>query len=245
MSGKVYLIGGGPGDPELLTVKAVKILRQADAVLYDALVGEELKGLFRADAEVIDVGKRASNHTYPQDEINRMLVELSRKHRIVARLKGGDPYVFGRGGEEAEELVNQGVEVEVVPGITSAIAVPAAAGIPVTHREYASSVTIITGHEDPAKGETALDFRALASMSGTLVILMGVSRLADNVKALLDNGKSPDTPVAIIEKGTTPDQRVTTGTLGDIVDVAAGEDVKAPAVIVIGDVVWVREALKR
>lgn len=243
MRGKVYLIGTGPGDPDLLTVKAVKILKQADVILYDALVSEGIRELFPPEAELIDVGKRADKHTYPQAEINRMLVDLARKYRTVARVKGGDPYVFGRGGEEAEELAKTGIAVEVVSGISSAIAAPASAGIPVTFRGYASSVTIITGHEDPTKGESALNFKALASLQGTLVILMGIKRLEDNVKALIDNGKSPVTPVAIIESGTTEHERVTTGTLSTIVEIARERNVEAPAVIVVGEVVRLRDVL--
>ncbi|HMK45872.1 MAG TPA: uroporphyrinogen-III C-methyltransferase [Methanocella sp.] len=243
MKGKVYLIGAGPGDPELLTLKAARILREADIIMYDALVGQEIKKLFGPSAELIDVGKRANHHTYPQEEINRMLVERSKKHSIVARLKGGDPYVFGRGGEEAEELAKHGIDFEVIPGITSAIAVPAMAGIPVTHRDWASSLTIITGHEDPTKGGSALNFKSLAALDGTLVILMGVSRLGDNVKMLLDCGKSPETPVAIIEKGARPGQRVTVGTLDTIVRLASERSIEAPAIFVMGDVVRMRDIL--
>jgi uroporphyrin-III C-methyltransferase len=227
----------------LLTRKAEQILKNADVILYDALVSDEIRELFSKNAKLIDVGKRADNHTYPQGEINRMLVEQARDHVTVARIKGGDPYVFGRGGEEAEELIKNGIDVEVIPGITSAIAAPAYAGIPVTHREYASSLTIITGHEDPTKGESALNFKALASIKGTIVILMGIKRLKDNVETLISNGKSPDTPVAIIEKGTTPEQRVTTGTLGTIVDISNEKGVEAPAIIVIGDVVSLQKVL--
>jgi uroporphyrin-III C-methyltransferase len=243
MTGKVYLVGAGPGSVDLLTIRAVKVLQDANVILYDALVGEDVKKLFPAEAQLIDVGKRADNHTVPQEEMNRMLVDLARKYRTVVRVKGGDPYVFGRGGEEAEALAKEGIKVEVVPGISSAIAAPASAGIPVTFRGYASSVTIMTGHEDPTKGAAALDFKALASLQGTLVILMGIQRLGDNVKALLDNGKSPDTPVAIIERGTTRDERVTAGTLGTIVALAEKHKVDAPAVIVIGEVVRLREVL--
>lgn len=245
MTGKVYLLGAGPGDPELITVKAVRILKEADVILYDALVGPGIQQYFNPAAELIDVGKRADKHTVPQGEMNQMLVEQARKHKIVARLKGGDPYVFGRGGEEAEELVKNDIPFEVVPGITSVISVPASASIPVTHRDWSSSLTVITGHEDPTKGESALNFRSLAAMNGTLVILMGVSRLGDNVKALLDNGKPADTPVAIIEKGTTPEQRVTTGTLGTITGIAEKRNVEAPAIVVIGNVVKMHEVLQR
>ncbi|HEY3272737.1 MAG TPA: uroporphyrinogen-III C-methyltransferase [Methanocella sp.] len=245
MSGKVYLVGAGPGSVDLLTIRAVKALQDADVILYDALVGDDIKKLFPPEATVIDVGKRADNHTVPQAEMNRMLVDLARKYETVVRVKGGDPYVFGRGGEEAETLAKEGIEVEVVPGISSAIAVPASAGIPVTFRGYASSVTVLTGHEDPTKGTTALDFKALAALQGTLVILMGIKRLEENVRALMDNGKSPETPIAIIENGTTKDERTTVGTLGTIVALAEERKVEAPAVIVIGEVVRLREVLGR
>lgn len=245
MTGKVYLVGAGPGSADLLTVRALKVLQSADVILYDALIGEDIKRLFPPGAAVIDVGKRADNHTVPQGELNQMLVDLAREYKTVVRLKGGDPYVFGRGGEEAEALAKAGIAVEIVPGISSAIAAPASAGIPVTFRGYASSVTIMTGHEDPAKGATALDFKTLAALQGTLVILMGIKRLEDNVQALLANGKSPGTPVAIVESGTTDGERVTVGTLGTIVALAKERGVEAPAVIVIGEVVRLREALGR
>jgi|SRR5271157_115154 len=243
--GKVYLVGAGPGDPELMTRKAERLLKEADVILYDALVGEGIRELFPAGTKLIDVGKRADSHTYPQEEINRMLVDLASKYKRIVRLKGGDPYVFGRGGEEAEALKKAGIDVEVVPGITSAIAVPEYAGIPVTHRGYSSTVTFITGHEDPAKGESALNFKALAQMKGTVVILMGVSRLEENVGALLANGKPSRTPVAIIERGTTSKERITAGTLGNIVGLAELRGVKSPAIIVIGEVVELRSVLKR
>lgn len=243
-NGKVYLVGAGPGDPELLTRKAERLLKEADIILYDALVGEGIKTLFPQGVKLVDVGKRADKHTYPQDEINSMLVDLAAHYKRIVRLKGGDPYVFGRGGEEAEALRKAGIEVEVVPGITSAIAVPEHAGIPVTHRGCASAVTFITGHEDPTKGESEINFKALAQMRGTIVILMGVSRLKDNVEALLAGGKPRGTPVAIIERGTTKKERVTAGTLGNIVGLAELREVHSPAVIVIGEVVRLRSVLK-
>lgn len=242
--GKVYLVGAGPGDPELLTRKAERLIKEADLILYDALVGEGIKELSPPGVKLIDVGKRADNHAYPQEEINQMLVDLAPQYRTVVRLKGGDPYVFGRGGEEAEALAKAGIEFETVPGITSAIAVPEHACIPVTHRGYASSVTIITGHEDPTKGESALNFKALAGMRGTIVILMGIKRLKDNVDALLANGKPADTPVAIIERGTTAGERLTVGTLGTIVNLAGMHGVEAPAIVVVGEVVGVRKLLQ-
>ncbi|MFA4934808.1 MAG: uroporphyrinogen-III C-methyltransferase [Candidatus Methanoperedens sp.] len=237
MTGKVYLVGSGPGDPELLTIKAKRLIESAEVVLYDQLPGEAILNMLPESAEKIDVGKYAGNHKLSQWQINELLVKRAKEGMLVVRLKGGDPYLFGRGGEEAQALVKEGVEVEVVPGITSAIAVPAYAGIPITHRDYASMVTFITGHEDPDKEDSALDWELLARFQGTLVILMGVSMLPRNVKELVKHGKSIDTPVAVIERGTRPDQRVTIGTLADIVGLCKQRKVKAPAITVIGDVV--------
>ncbi|MDP2767388.1 MAG: uroporphyrinogen-III C-methyltransferase [Candidatus Methanoperedens sp.] len=237
MTGKVYLVGSGPGDPELLTIKAKRLIESAEVILYDQLPGEAILNMLPGSAERIDVGKYAGKHKLSQWQINELLVNRAKEGHIVVRLKGGDPYLFGRGGEEAQALAREGVEVEVVPGITSAIAVPAYAGIPVTHRDYASMVTFITGHEDPKKEDTALDWEVLARFPGTLVILMGVSTLPRNVKELIKHGKSIDTLVAVIERGTRPDQRVTIGTLADIVGLCKQRKVKAPAVTVIGDVV--------
>ncbi len=244
-TGKVYLVGSGPGDPELLTLKAKRLIESAEVILYDQLPGEAILCMLPESAERIDVGKYAGNHKLSQWQINELLIIRAKEGKIVVRLKGGDPYLFGRGGEEAQALVREGIEVEVVPGITSAIAVPAYAGIPITHRDYASMVTFITGHEDPTKGEIALDWELLAKFEGTLVILMGVSMLEHNVKELLKYGKSIDTPVAVIERGTRPDQRVTTGTLGDIVGICRQRKVKAPAITVIGDVVKLHRELAR
>ncbi len=237
MTGKVYLVGSGPGDPELLTIKAKRLIESAEVILYDQLPGKAILNMLPESAERIDVGKYAGKHELSQWQINELLVNRAKEGHIVVRLKGGDPYLFGRGGEEAQALAREGVEVEVVPGITSAIAVPAYAGIPVTHRDYASMVTFITGHEDPKKEDTALDWEVLARFPGTLVILMGVSMLPRNVKELIKHGKSIDTLVAVIERGTRPDQRVTIGTLADIVGMCKQRKVKAPAVTVIGDVV--------
>ncbi len=237
MKGKVYLVGSGPGDPELLTLKAKRLIESAQVILYDQLPGEAIINMLPESSEKIDVGKYAGNHKLSQWQINELLVKRAKEGKIVVRLKGGDPYLFGRGGEEAQALAKEGMEVEVVPGITSAIAVPAYAGIPVTHRDYASMVTFITGHEDPEKEETALDWELLAKFEGTLVILMGVSMLSRNVNELMKHGKSPDTPVAVIERGTRPDQKVTIGTLADIVSLCKQRKVKAPAITVIGDVV--------
>ncbi|MCE8427191.1 MAG: uroporphyrinogen-III C-methyltransferase [Candidatus Methanoperedens sp.] len=243
--GKVYLVGSGPGDPELLTIKAKRLIESADVILYDQLPGEAILSMLPDSAEKIDVGKYAGDHRLSQWQINELLVKRAREGKIVVRLKGGDPYLFGRGGEEAQALAREGIKIEVVPGITSAIAVPAYAGIPVTHRDYASMVTFITGHEDPTKEETRLDWELLAKFEGTLVILMGVSMLEHNVKELIKNGKSIDTPVAVIEKGTRPDQRVTVGTLADIVGLCKQRKVGAPAITVIGDVVKLHRELGR
>ncbi len=237
MTGKVYLVGSGPGDPELLTIKAKRLIESAEVILYDQLPGKSILDMLPESAEKIDVGKYAGKHKLSQWQINELLVKRAREGKNVVRLKGGDPYLFGRGGEEAQALVKEGIEVEIVPGITSAIAVPAYAGIPITHRDYASMVTFITGHEDPTKEDTALDWELLAKFRGTLVILMGVSMLERNVKELIKHGRPIDTPVAVIEKGTRPDQRVTVGTLGDIVGLCRQRKVKAPAVTVVGDVV--------
>ncbi len=245
MTGKVYLVGSGPGDPELLTIKAKRLIESAEVILYDQLPGEAILKMLPESAEKIDVGKYAGDHKLSQWQINELLVKRAKEGKIVVRLKGGDPYLFGRGGEEAQTLAKEGIEVEVVPGITSAIAVPAYAGIPITHRDYASMVTFITGHEDPEKEDTALDWELLARFKGTLVILMGVSMLPRNVKELVKHGKSIDTPVAVIERGTRPDQRVTIGTLADIVGLCKQRKVKAPAITVIGDVVKLHHELGR
>ncbi len=243
MSGKVYLVGAGPGDPELLTVKAERAIREADVILYDELIGDGLKEMLkRTKAELIDVGKRAGQHKKRQDEINRLLVEHAKKGKTVVRIKGGDPFVFGRGGEEAEYLAKHRIRFEVVPGITSAIAVPAYAGIPVTHRNCDPAFVIITGRE--AKGNERLNWEALAKLNATIVILMGVSKLRENTEKLIRYGKNPDTPVAIIQDGTTERQKVVIGRLAEIADIAEQEGVRPPAVIVVGDVVKLRDLLK-
>ncbi len=237
MTGKAYLVGSGPGAPGLLTMRAREVIDAADVVLFDQLPGEEILASLPAGAELIDCGKFGSNHTLEQNEIEELMVARVKEGKTVVRLKGGDPFLFGRGGEEIEVLREHGIAVEVVPGITSAIAVPECVGIPVTHRRYASQVTFITGHEDPTKPESALDWEVLARLKGTLVILMGVKNLPLIAPALVANGKDPATPVAIIERGMRPDQRVTTGTLATIVDRARDAGVRPPAVIVIGGVV--------
>ncbi|ODV49783.1 uroporphyrinogen-III C-methyltransferase [Methanohalophilus euhalobius] len=241
--GKVYLVGSGPGDPELLTIKARKLIDNAEVIVYDQLPGEAILQSMPETAEKIDAGKYAGNHKLTQTEINDLIVKKAEEGKSVVRLKGGDPYMFGRGGEEAEKLVQAGIDFEVVPGITSAIAAPAYAGIPVTHRDHASMVTFITGHEDPTKTKTGLDWENLAQFPGTLVIFMGVKRLEQNMNALKKYGKQPSTPVAIIEKGTRPDQRITTGNIENIAEKAKKAGVKAPAITVVGDVVSVHDIL--
>ncbi len=241
--GKVYLVGSGPGDPELLTMKARRLIDTADVVIYDQLPGKAILDSIPQNTEKIDAGKFAGDHRLSQWETNELIIKKAKEGKMVVRLKGGDPYMFGRGGEEAEVLVEAGVEFEVVPGITSAIAAPAYAGIPVTHRDHASMVTFITGHEDPTKDETALDWETLARFDGTIVIFMGVKMLGRNTEKLLKFGKDPNTPVALIERGTRPDQRVTIGTLETIADIAKEQGVKAPAITLIGDVVKLHEIL--
>jgi uroporphyrin-III C-methyltransferase len=239
--GKVFLVGAGPGDPDLLTRKAERVIKDADMVLYDKLVDDRIVRLVPPGTELMDVGKDPERHKVPQHKINELLVHYARQGKTVVRLKGGDPFVFGRGGEEAEDLTIHGVDVEVVPGISSAIAVPAYAGIPVTHRDYASSVTIITGHE--AAGNQ-LQWNVLAQLDGTLVILMGVGTLAENVTKLVAAGKDAQTPAAIVAHGTTPRQKAITGTLDDIARKAKDASIKAPAVLVVGEVVKLKHILQ-
>jgi len=237
--GKVYLIGAGPGDPGLFTLKGKEALEKADVIIYDYLANPELLKFCKEDAELVYVGKKGGCHTLPQDKINELIAEYAKKGKVVARLKGGDPFLFGRGGEEVEVLVKEGIEYEVVPGITSAIAVPAYAGIPVTHRNFTSTLAIITGHEAEGKKETKVDFEALAKL-GTLVFLMGMKNLPVIVKSLIESGKSPDTPIGIIQWGTLPKQRVVTGTLQDIEEKVKEAGIGAPAIIVVGEVVSLR-----
>jgi len=241
--GKVYIIGAGPGDAGLITLKAVEALMTADVVIYDHLVNEELLKFAPAQARLIYAGKRGGEHTLPQDEINELLVTEALSGHTVARLKGGDPFIFGRGGEEAQKLAENRIPFEIIPGVTSAIAVPAYAGIPLTHRGFTSTVAFVTGHEDPTKEKSDIDWAALAKI-GTLVFLMGVKNLPQITKELMQNGKAPDTPVALIRNGSLPSQEVLTGTLSDIVVLAHANHFRPPAVIVVGDVVNLREKLR-
>lgn len=240
--GTVAIVGGGPGDPELLTVKARRRIDAADVILHDALVGDQVVESLPQGADVVDVGKTPDGERTTQAEINRRLVAEARRGHRVVRLKGGDPTIFGRGGEEAEYLADHGVDFEFVPGISSAVAGPQAAGIPLTHREHASSVTVVTGHEDPSKPDSALDWSALArtvSTGGTLVILMGVGRLPENVAALRANDLDPATPVAMVERATLPGEFTVADTLAGIVETARAAELRSPAVTVVGDVVAV------
>ena len=238
--GTVYLVGSGPGDPELLTVKARRLLEEADAILHDKLPGPDiLEDIPAAKRE--DVGKRAHGEGTSQAYINERLVDLAREGQTVVRLKGGDPTVFGRGGEEMLYLAEHGVPVEVVPAVTSAVAGPAVAGIPVTHRDHASAVTFVTGHEDPTKEDSAVDWGALAATGGTIVVLMGVTRLPEYTAALVEAGMDPATPVALVERATWAGQQVATGTLETIVEARDTVGIEPPALTVIGDVAITRE----
>ncbi len=241
--GRVYLVGAGPGDPDLITKRGADLLARADCLVYDYLANPQLLALVPEGAEIIYVGKKGGDHTKSQWQINDILKEKAAAHSIVVRLKGGDPFVFGRGGEEAEELVKEGVRVEVVPGVTSAIAAPAYAGIPVTHRAHNSSVTFVTGHEDPDKAVSRLDWGALAR-SQTLVFLMGMKRLTQNTESLIQEGLDPATPAALIRWGTTPRQETLVGTVSDIAAKAREAGLKPPAVLVVGSVVNLRSSLK-
>ncbi len=234
---KVYLIGAGPGDPGLLTIKARDILKRADVVVYDYLANEVFLKYCRRDAQIIYVGKKGGDHTMPQDRINALLVEKALEGKLVARLKGGDPYIFGRGAEEAQEILEAGADFEVVPGVTSAIAAPAYAGIPLTHRKHASSVSFITGHEDPGKPESAHNWHALASGTSTLVFFMGVKNLPHISTMLIQNGMSPDMPAALVRWGTTCRQRTLVSTIKEMPQRAAQEGFKPPSLLVVGEVV--------
>jgi uroporphyrinogen III methyltransferase/synthase len=242
--GKVYLIGAGPGDPGLITLKALECLARAEVVIYDHLVSSSILAYAPPQAEKIYAGKSAKMHFAEQDEINKLLVEKARQGKIVGRLKGGDPFVLGRGGEEAEALRENGIAFEIVPGITSAVAVPAYAGIPVTHRGLSSSVAIITGHEDPSKKSSSIRWDKLATATDTLVILMGRQNLPQITAKLIEHGRKPETPVAVIKDGTLPTQVALTGTLEDISLKVKKMGLEAPAVIVIGEVVKLRDKLR-
>lgn len=241
--GRVSIVGAGPGDPELITVRALARIRTAEVLVYDRLVDPALVAEAPQSAERVFAGKARGFAALEQHEIEALLIARAIAGKHVVRLKGGDPYVFGRGGEEVATLVAAGIPVEVVPGVSSALAAPASAGIPVTHRELSSSLTIVTGHEDPTKPEAAVDWDWLAASNGTLVILMGLSQLPRIRDRLIASGRSPETPAAAIAAGTRPDQRVVTATLAELPEMVAAAQLVAPALIVVGDVVRYRELL--
>jgi len=242
--GKVCLVGAGPGDPQLITVKGLKCIGEADVIVYDRLVNDRLLEAAHPDVERIYVGKSSSGHTMSQVEINDLLISKAKEGKVVVRLKGGDPFVFGRGGEEAEALAGQSIPFEIVPGVTSAMAVPAYAGIPVTHRGLASSMAIVTGHEDSTRGESSIAWEKLATGADTLVFLMGMEHLPQIVEQLLANGRPATTPVALIRDGAGPRQQAIVGTLATIAAQAAENNFTPPAVVVVGSVVSLRDKLR-
>ncbi|HET6513780.1 MAG TPA: uroporphyrinogen-III C-methyltransferase [Thermodesulfovibrionales bacterium] len=242
--GKVYLVGAGPGDIGLLTVKGLKCLQKAEVVVYDLHLNAQVLNYINHDAEFIYAGKSGGHHAMTQEEINKVLVAKALEGKTVCRLKGGDPFVFGRGGEEAVELVQKGIEFEVVPGVSSSVAAPAYAGIPLTHRLYSSSFAVIPGYEDTTKEASSIDWTRLATGVGTLVILMAVKNLDMLVRKLIENGRNPATPVAVVRWGTRPDQKTIVSTLKEIVSEVKEREIKPPAVVVIGEVVRLRETLQ-
>lgn len=242
--GYVYLVGAGPGDPKLLTIRGSECIARADVLVYDRLASRTLLKLTQPNCEKIYVGKSPEGHTLRQEEINDLLVSKALEGKIVTRLKGGDPFVFGRGGEEAEALIEAGISFEVVPGVTSAIAVPAYAGIPVTHRDLTSSFTVITGHEKPSKDSSAIAWESLATSGSTLIFLMGMENLRMIAEKLQEHGLPPSTPSGIIQWGTRSEQRVVTGKLEDITELASSQGFTNPAVIIVGEVVSLRDKLK-
>lgn len=243
MKGKVYLIGAGPGDYKLITMRGLEYLKKAEVVVYDRLADDRLLGYAPQDAEMIYVGKASSNHTMRQEDINQLLVDKALEGKTVVRLKGGDPFVFGRGGEEALLLVENNVPFEIVPGISSSIAVPAYAGIPVTHRGIAASFAVVTGHEDPTKTNSSIYWQNLAKATDTLVFLMGIENLPYITKQLVENGRSADTPAAVIRWGTKPEQRTLVTTLGSAADDVKKHGIKPPAIFIVGNVVTLRDKL--
>lgn len=243
-NGRVYLVGAGPGDPKLITLRGVECLQEADVIAYDRLANPKLLEHARPDAEIIYVGKLPDRHSLPQDEINQLLVDKALEGKIVTRLKGGDPFVFGRGGEEAAELAKHGIPFEVVPGITAGIAAPAYAGIPVTQRHVASSFAVVTGHECPGKDQSSIRWDKIATAIDTLAFYLGVKNLPMICEQLMKHSRDPQTPVAIIHWGTMPEQVTVTGTLETIVDIARDRKIENPSIILVGDVVQARETIR-
>jgi uroporphyrinogen III methyltransferase/synthase len=242
--GRVHLVGAGPGDPGLLTARALELIARADTILYDRLIPAQALDGARADAELLFVGKQGGGESVPQAHTQTLMIERARAGREVVRLKGGDPFVFGRGGEEALALRAAGIEFGVVPGVTAGISAASYAGIPVTHRGLSTGVALVTGHEDPEKQESELDWRALAAFPGTLVFYMGVRQLERIASSLIDAGRPSSQPAAVVERGTFPDQRSVTGTLAEIAEIARRERVQAPAIAIVGDVVGLAESLE-
>jgi uroporphyrin-III C-methyltransferase len=241
--GKVYLVGAGPGDPGLMTLKGKALLECADVVIYDALVSPAILAMINPAAVQIDAGKRKGQHSLLQSDTNQLIIEQARDHAIVVRLKGGDPYIFGRGGEELEELIQAGLRAEVVPGITAGIAAPAYAGIPLTHRDYSSSVTFVTGHEAAGKYRPAVNWQAIAHSAETIVVYMGIHNLAHIVAQLQAAGLGDEVPIGLIRWGTRPEQTQLIGTLGTITAEVAATGFTAPAIAVIGQVVTLHRTL--
>ena len=241
--GKVFLVGAGPGDPGLLTLKAKQCIQEAHVVIYDYLANRTFLQYASENAEIIYVGKKGGDHTMKQEDINALIIEKTANGKTVVRLKGGDPFIFGRGGEEAQELIKAGVPFEVVPGVTSAISVPAYAGIPLTHRDYTATVAFVTGHEDPTKEKSNIRWDKLATAAGTLVFLMGVGNIAKIADRLIACGRSSLTPAAVIRRGTMSDQLTVTGTLENIAERTGNAGIRPPAIIVVGEVVTLREEL--
>ena len=242
--GKIYLVGAGPGDPGLITVRGKELLERAEVVVYDYLASAKLLRHVPESAERIYVGKKGNvHHAHTQEEINQILVDNAQAGKIVVRLKGGDPFIFGRGGEEIQKIRAVNIPFEIVPGVTSATAAATYAGIPITHRDYTASVAFITGHEDPSKKKSKIDWEKLATAAGTLVVYMGIKNLPIIVDNLIKNGRSPETPVAVVRWASTPEQRSVVGTLATIADVVAEAGIKAPALIIVGDVVKLRDTI--
>lgn len=235
--GKVYLVGAGPGDPGLMTIKGKGLLEYADVVIYDALISPAILAMINPQAEQINAGKRMGRHSLLQEETSQLLIEKAQTHAVVVRLKGGDPFIFGRGGEEMEALVKAGVPVEVVPGITSGIAAPASVGIPLTHRDYSSSVTFVTGHEAVGKYRPDINWQAIAQGSETIVIYMGIQKLPSIIEQLMAAGMTPETPIALVRWGTCPEQSELIGTLATIISQIESNQFSSPAIAVIGSVV--------